>query len=113
MLVNKDKGILLQIVNRCERIENKVKTLEESKFFDDIDLIEIVSFNLFQIGELAKKLSDEFIKEYNKIPWKYVKGMRDKIGHGYDTIDISIVWETASKDIKNLKIYCKNILEKS
>ena len=34
------------------------------------DIKEVVCFNLFQIGELANGLSIEFIKEYNKIPWK-------------------------------------------
>lgn len=69
-------------------------------------------FNIFQIGELAKSLSDEFVDEYNKVPWKQIKGMRDRIGHGYDTINVDIVWNTAKENIKELNDYCLEILNK-
>jgi len=36
--------------------------------------------------------------------------MRDKVAHGYGTINIDIVWETAISDIKTLKDYCSKIL---
>ena len=36
--------------------------------------------------------------------------MRDKVAHGYDTIDIDKVWETAVYDIKDLIAYCVMIL---
>lgn len=80
-------------------------------FNNDIDLREVVCFNIFQIGELAKGLSSEFIKKYDKIPWKQIKGMRDRIGHGYGTIDVEIVFNTAKTDIKELNEYCKEILK--
>ena len=38
--------------------------------------------------------------------------MRDRIGHGYETIDIDIVWNTAKDNIKELDIYCEEILSK-
>lgn len=36
--------------------------------------------------------------------------MRDRIGHGYDTIDIDIVWNTARTNIKELNKYIKYII---
>ena len=74
------------------------------------DTKEVVCFNLFQIGELANGLSVEFIKEYNKVPWKQIIGMRNRIVHGYDTINMEIVWITAIESIPELKSYCKEIL---
>lgn len=72
---------------------------------------EIICFNIFQIGELANSLSDEFTKEFNQIPWKQIKGMRNRIVHGYDTIDLEIVWNTANDSILLLREYCNSILE--
>ena len=66
---------------------------------------------MFQIGELANGLSIEFLKEYNKIPWKQIIGMRNRIVHGYDTINLEIVWSTAIESITELKLYCKKILD--
>ena len=110
MLGVKDKGILLQIVKRCNRVVEKVSNISETDFSLNDDIKEVVCFNLFQIGELANGLSVGFLKEYNKIPWKQIIGMRHRIVHGYDTINLEIVWNTAIESIPELKEYCKEIL---
>ena len=110
MLGVKDKGILLQIIKRCNRVIEKVSNISEIEFALNDDIKEVVCFNLFQIGELANCLSVEFAKEYNKIPWKQIIGMRNRIVHGYDTINLEIVWNTANESIPELKSYCKEIL---
>lgn len=110
MLGVKDKGILLQIIKRCNRVTEKVSNVSETEFSLNDDIKEVVCFNLFQIGELCNGLSIEFIKEYNKIPWKQIIGMRNRIVHGYDTINLEIVWNTANESILELKEYCKEIL---
>ena len=111
MLGVKDKGILLQIIKRCNRIMEKVSDITEIDFSLNDDIKEIVCFNLFQIGELANGLSLEFINEYNKIPWKQIIGMRNRIVHGYDTINLEIVWNTANESVFKLIEYCKEILK--
>ena len=110
MLGVKDKGILLQIIKKCNRVIEKVSNISEAEFSLNDDIKEVVCFNLFQIGELANGLSVEFIKEYNKIPWKQIIGMKNRIVHGYDTINLEIVWNTAIASIPELKEYCKEIL---
>lgn len=111
MLAINDKGRLLQIIKHCDRILFKINNIDYKGFECDMDIKEIVCFNIFQIGEIAKGLSEDFIKEYNKVPWKQIKGMRDRIGHGYDTIDIEIVWQTSIESIPELKKYCKYIID--
>ena len=44
------------------------------------------------------------------MPWKDIKGMRDWVAHGYGTIDLDKVWDTALNGITPLKNYCKYIL---
>jgi uncharacterized protein with HEPN domain len=56
-------------------------------------------------------LSEEFVKEYNGIPWKQIIGMRHRIVHGYDTINLDIVWNTSVASIPSLKEYCSNIVK--
>ena len=106
----KDKGIILQIVKRCNRIIDKSSKLSKDEFSNNDDIKEIICFNLFQIGELANCLSEEFKNIYNEIPWKQIIGMRNRIVHGYDAINLEIVWNTANESIPELKSYCKEIL---
>lgn len=112
MLTVKDKGILLQITKRCNRIIEKVTNITEIDFSMNEDIKEIICFNLFQIGELANGLSIEFLNEYNQIQWKQIIGMRNRIVHGYDSINLEIVWNTAIESVPELQAYCKNILAK-
>ena len=112
MLTVKEKGLLLNIVKHCNKIELKMTLLTREKFNEDEDIREIICFNIFQIGELAKNLDAEFVKKYGGVPWKHIKGMRDKIGHGYGALDLDKIWDTALKDIKPLNEYCKEILSK-
>ena len=70
MVSIKDKGILLQIVKRCNRIIDKISVMTQDDFIKNEDVKEVICFNLFQIGELANGLSEEFVKGYNGIPWK-------------------------------------------
>ena len=111
MLSTKEKGLLINIIKHCEKIETKILSLTREQFDQDEDVREIICFNMFQIGELAKNFEPEFLIKYNAVPWKQIKGMRDIIGHGYGSININKVWETALTDIKPLKEYCQKILK--
>ncbi|WP_270506061.1 DUF86 domain-containing protein [Eubacterium limosum] len=75
--------------------------------------VEACVFNLMQIGELAKQsLSDAAKNELNNIPWKQLYGMRNRIVHGYDGVDMRIVWDTIRLDLPELLDELERILEK-
>lgn len=66
--------------------------------------VEACVFNLMQIGELAKTdLSDKVKAKITNIPWKQIYGMRNRIVHGYEGVEMSIVWDTISCDLSVLK----------
>lgn len=65
-----------------------------------------------QIGELAKQqLSDETKESINEIPWKQLYGMRNRIVHGYDGVNLTIVWATIKNDIPMLDKDLRNIIK--
>ena len=74
------------------------------EFSKDIMLVEACVFNLVQIGELAhSELSDSAKESLNTIPWRQIYGMRNRIVHGYSSVNFAVVWETITNDIKPLK----------
>ena len=99
MLTIKEQGLLMNIVKHCEKINEKMENLTREQFDSDEDVVQIICFNILQIGELAKNFEPSFVAKYNKVPWRQIKGMRDKVAHGYGTIDMDRVWNTALKDI--------------
>ena len=113
MLSVKEQGLLINIIKHCNKINEKMLNLTREQFDKDEDVVQIICFNILQIGELAKNFSPEFLKQYNGVPWQQIKGMRDKVAHGYGTIDMDRVWFTALDDINPLLDYCQQILDEN
>ena len=55
------------------------------------------------IGEATKLLSDEVRQSASEIPWRRVAGLRDRLIHAYDSVDLDIVWEVTVRDLPALK----------
>lgn len=113
MLSVKENGLLLGIIKHCNKINEKMNGLTRDQFDKNEDVVQIICFNILQIGELAKNFEPEFIRKYNAVPWNKIKGMRDKVAHGYDKIDLERVWNTALYDINPLLNYCLQIIDES
>ena len=62
-----------------------------------------VCMQIESIGEGIKKIDTRFpgfLSEYAPdIPWKSIKGMRDRIAHGYFNIDAEIVYDVAVNEV--------------
>ena len=46
-----------------------------------------------------------------EIPWAKIRGMRNHIVHGYDRIDVAIVWEVVTRDLPPLVPHFERILK--
>jgi len=49
-------------------------------------------------GEAAARVSAEGRKKHPDIPWKPLVGMRNRLIHGYETVDLDILWSTVADD---------------
>ena len=54
------------------------------------------------IGEATKRLGPQFEREHPGMPWRLIAGMRNRLIHGYDGIDMDLLWETVTEDIPKL-----------
>ena len=104
-MVEKDRKVLDKIIKHITSILNYCKDCNTvSEFEDDSMRVEACVFNLMQIGELAKiSLSDEAKEDIKTIPWNQLYGMRNRIVHGYDGVEMTIVWDTIKYDLPVLK----------
>jgi uncharacterized protein with HEPN domain len=58
------------------------------------------------LGEAATKILNDFpdfARQHDSIPWTSMKGMRNRIAHGYFDIDLEIVWETVQRNLPALR----------
>lgn len=110
---SKDRKVLEKLV---KHIDSTLKYCEQcqslSDFQQDDMRIEACVFNLMQIGELAKTaLSDKTKNAIKSIPWNQLYGMRNRIVHGYDGVEMTIVWDTIAYDLPVLKQELQKYIE--
>ena len=65
------------------------------------------------VGEAAASVSKEGQNKYDSIPWPQVVGMRNRLIHGYDQVDLDILWDTIEIDLPPLITALEGILESS
>ena len=78
------------------------KDLSKSDLEMDEILVDSVMFRLIQISENSDKLSDSFKQQFSSIPWRAMKGLRNRIVHEYGNVDFTIVYDTVKTDIPDL-----------
>ena len=54
------------------------------------------------VGEASAKVSSETQAKYPLIPWPQVIGMRNRLIHGYDSVDLDVLWDTIEVDLPPL-----------
>ncbi len=54
------------------------------------------------IGEAASKVSPETRARLSRLPWRGMIGMRNRIIHGYDTVNVAVLWDTLQHDLPDL-----------
>ena len=94
------------MLKAISQIERYIKGLNEKSFKDDSKTVDAVIRQLAILGEAANGIPKNLVGD-SPIPWQMIVGMRNKLIHDYMGIDIKLVWDTASKQIKSLKKYVK------
>lgn len=66
-------------------------------------MLELALVRLMEIiGEAASKVSDKTKYSHPQIPWREMIGMRNRLIHGYDTVDPKVLWDTIAFDLPPL-----------
>jgi uncharacterized protein with HEPN domain len=79
--------------------------VEKEDFLEDKRTQQAVIMSLIIIGEAATRLMDdysEFTQTHPTVPWRSMRGMRNRIAHGYFDINLDVVWETVQTALPEL-----------
>lgn len=100
--MHRDDATLLDIATAARLVLAFTEGMDKADFLDDIKTQSSVLHQLMVLGEAVKRLSDDFRARHPEIPWTLMAGMRDKLIHGYDIVDLEEVWKTANRDVPDL-----------
>lgn len=94
--------IVSKMVAYGEKIIDYCKEETYDSFSGDSMLMEACVFNLSQIGELSGKLDESFISEHTEMPWRELRGLRNRIVHDYEGVNLMLVWDIIHVDLPGL-----------
>ncbi len=108
----RDKQIIEHMARYCGEIIGASKRFNNSKeqFVNDYVFYNSCCMSLLQIGELSKRLSDDFRESYLDLPWRELRGIRNLFAHEYESVHKELIWDTIQNDIPSLHEQLKAIL---
>jgi uncharacterized protein with HEPN domain len=101
---------LKHILDAISQVEKYAGDINCNEFMMNRMIQDAVMREIEIIGEATKNLSTELKKRDTNIHWKGMAKMRDKLIHGYFGVDLDAVWDTATKDIPELKEKIEKII---
>ncbi|QCP82606.1 DUF86 domain-containing protein [Alcaligenes faecalis] len=82
-----------------------IEGLSKDDFLGDKRTQQAVIMSLIIIGEAATKVMDgyiEFAQTHEQVPWRNMRGMRNRIAHGYFDVNLDVVWNTVQTALPEL-----------
>ena len=82
-----------------------VEGMGKADFLEDKRTQQAVIMSLIIVGEAATKVMDgytEFTETHTQDPWRSMRGMRNRIAHGYFDINLDVVWDTLQTALPEL-----------
>jgi uncharacterized protein with HEPN domain len=83
-----------------------VESMGKAEFLTDRRTQQAVILNLITIGEAAARMVNEypdFAAAHPEVPWVEMRGMRNRMAHGYFDINLDTVWETVQTSLPDLE----------
>jgi uncharacterized protein with HEPN domain len=107
---------LNHILEAIHRIGKYTADVTEISFLTNSLVQDAVVRNFEIIGEAARNIAryhPNFAKIQSHIPWSDLYTMRNRISHGYFSVDFEIVWKTIERDLPPLHHQVQSLLKEA
>ena len=108
---NKEYISFIKMIEYIDKALKYTKNYNYEQFCKDEKTIDATVFAISQIGELVKNISKETMKKYSNIERNMIKGLRNRIVHDYDGINLKSIWFVLENDLEQLKEDIQKIID--
>jgi uncharacterized protein with HEPN domain len=115
MSENRLPDYLEQMRQAAANARNFVDGMGKADFLGDKRTQQAVIMSLVILGEVASKIMDrypDFADRHPAVPWRNIRGMRNRIAHGYFDINLEVVWDTVQSALPDLLLQLSAVDEK-
>ena len=101
--MTRDEATLLDLAHAARLAGDFAGRVQDVEALEDDSLTQAaVLHQLMVLGEATKRLSDSYRAAHPDLPWSEMARMRDRLIHGYDDVDLDVVWTTVTEDVPRL-----------
>lgn len=79
--------------------------LDNDRLFE-LGLVRLIEI----IGEAAARVTSDCQAGHPQVPWQQVVAMRNRLIHGYDSVDLDVLWNTIEEDLPPLVAELEKVL---
>lgn len=102
-------GDMLEVV---EKLISIVENVSYEEYLGDAWLQDGVMFNLIVLGEASGQVSGKVKEEHAHIPWRNMNEVRNRVAHGYFSVEHEVVWEILTEELPALLPQIKDLYQK-
>ena len=95
--------IVQKLLAYSEKVIGYCEGMDYEQFSADSKLVEACVFNLSQMGELANRVEAAFAESHPQVPWRLLYGLRNRIVHDYEGVNLQLIWEIIGDDLPTLR----------
>ncbi len=85
---------LLDMLQSAQIVMDYIKGRSQDDLTTDLQFQDAIIRRLLIIGEASKRIPESTRQTLTTIPWVAISGMRNRLVHEYDEIDLDVVWDT-------------------
>lgn len=100
--MQRDLQFLLDMLQSAELILTYSARCSKDEFVANVQLQDSVIRRLLVIAEAARRVSEATRQTLPNISWQEINGMRNRLVHEYDDVNLNIVWDVVQSEIPPL-----------
>lgn len=108
--MRRDALFLAEMIDAAEQSIRLVEGRDVDAFGSDRTARDALLWNFLVIGEAATKVSADTRDAHPEVPWRLASALRNRIVHGYWSIDLDVVHATAQEQLPGFTTDLRRVL---
>ena len=98
-MARRDEVLVLDMLIAARKIQRFSAGMTRDTLEDNEMAVSAIVREFQVIGEAARMVSDDFKTQHAVIPWKTLRGLRNRVIHEYFRVDLDILWQTIEDNL--------------
>ena len=109
-----DEQRIEKILEYCEKLMQYIEhnQIDRSVIEENYSVQQAITTPLYNIGEHAYYLTNEFKEKTAHIQWNLIAGLRHRLVHDYDSTNWEMIWDIIHTEIPELISQLKELQKK-